>query len=57
MKIHSKKFSIARLAVFVLKGSSDPSYFMFEIIVGKSRIRNITSLHLNGTIVNRFKSL
>ena len=39
------------------KGSSDQSYFMFEIIVGKSRIQNITSLNLNDTIVNRFKSL
>ena len=39
------------------KGSPDPSHLIFEIIVGKSRIRNITSLNLNDIIVNRFKSL
>jgi len=30
-----------------VKGSSDSSHFMFEINVGKSRIRHITTLNLN----------
>ena len=29
------------------KGSSDPSHFIFEINVGKSRIRHTTTLKLN----------
>ena len=31
----------------VIKGSSDPSHFIFEINVGKSRIRHTTTLKLN----------
>ena len=30
----------------VLKGSSDPSHFIFEINVGKRRIRHKTTLNL-----------
>ena len=30
-----------------VKGSSDPSHFIFEINVGKSRIRHRTTLNLN----------
>ena len=37
-----------------LKGSSDPSHFIFEINVGKSRIRHRTTLNLNDVIFNRF---
>ena len=36
------------------KGSSDPSQFIFEINVGKSRIRHWTTLNLNHAIFNRF---
>ena len=36
------------------KGSSDPSHFISEINVGKSRIRHRTTLILNGVIFNRF---
>ena len=34
----------------VFKGSPDPSHFIFEIKVGKSRIRHRTTLNLNNTI-------
>ena len=37
-----------------LKGSSNPSHFIFEINVGKSRIRHITTLNLNDVIFNQF---
>jgi len=37
------------------KGSSDPSYFIFEINDGKSRIRHTTTLKLNDELLNRLK--
>ena len=37
-----------------VKGSSDASHFIFEINVGKSRIRHRTTLNLNGIIFYRF---
>ena len=37
-----------------IKGSSDQSHFIFEINVGKSRIRHTTTLNLNDAIFNRF---
>ena len=36
------------------KGSSDPNHFIFEINVGKRRIRHRTTLNLNYAIFNRF---
>ena len=36
------------------KGSSDPSHFIFEINIGKSRIRHRTTLNLNDAIFDRF---
>ena len=42
----------------VVKGSphesSHPSHFIFEINVGKSRIRHLTTLNLNEATLNRF---
>ena len=38
-------FQLIRVVHF--KGSSDPSHFIFEIIVGKGRIRHRTTLKLN----------
>ena len=38
-----------------LKGSPDPSHFIFEINVGKRRIRHRTILNLNDLIFNRFR--
>ena len=38
-----------------LKGSSDPSHFIFDINVGKRRIRHITNLKLNGEFPDRLK--
>ena len=38
----------------MLKGSSDPSYFISEINVGKGRIRHETTLNLIDAIFNRF---
>jgi len=35
------------------KGSSDPSHFIFEINVGKGRIRHKTTLNLNDAILKR----
>ena len=35
-----------------IKGSSDPSHFIFGINVGKSRIRHKTTLKLNDAILN-----
>ena len=40
-----------------VKGSSDPSHFIFEINVGKSRIRHRTTLNFNDGIFNRFESI
>ena len=37
-----------------IKGSSDPSHFIFEINVGKGRIRHTTTLNLHKVIFNRF---
>ena len=38
-----------------LKASSDPSHFIFEINVGKSRIRHTTTLKLNDEFLDRVK--
>ena len=38
----------------IFEGSSDPSHFIFEINVGKRRIRHRTTLNLNDVIFNRF---
>ena len=35
----------------ILKGSSDPIHSLFEINVGKSRIRHITTLNLNFQLI------
>ena len=52
----------ARQQIFLLmsilttiKGNSDPSHFIFEINVGKSRIRHRTTLKLNDELLNRVK--
>ena len=37
------------------KGSSDPSHFIFEINVGKSRIRHTTTLKLSYEFLDRLK--
>ena len=37
------------------KGSSDQSHFIFEINVGKSRIRHTTTLKYNVEFLNQFK--
>ena len=39
----------------ILKGSSDPSHFIFEKNVGKSRIRHRTTLNLNNEFLGRLK--
>ena len=38
----------------ILKGCPDPSHFIFEINVGKSRIRHRTILNLNDLIFSPF---
>ena len=38
----------------IIKGSSDSSHFIFEINVGKRRIRHRTTLNLTDAIFNRF---
>ena len=40
-----------------LKCSSDPSHFIFEINVGKSRIRHTTTLKLNDEFLDRLNSI
>ena len=40
--------------VSFIKGSSERSHFIFEINVGKSRIRHRTTLNLNDVIFTRF---
>ena len=42
------------LYCMILKGSPDPSHFIFEINVGKSQIRHRTTLNWNDAIFNRF---
>ena len=39
----------------IFKGSPDPSHVIFEINVGKSRIRQITALKLNVEFLDRLK--
>ena len=41
---------------FTIKGGSDPNHFIFEINVGKSRIRHTTTLKLNDGFLDRLKS-
>ena len=41
------------VVVETLKGSSDPSQFIFEINVGKSRIRHTTTVKLNDEFLDR----
>ena len=36
----------------ILKGCSDPSHFIFKINVGKSRIRQTTTLKLNDKFID-----
>ena len=45
------------LGLFIFKGSSDQSHFIFEINDGKSRIRHAcrATLNLNEVIFNRFR--
>ena len=38
----------------IFKGSSDPSHFLFEINVGKRRIRHRTTVNSNEIIFNRY---
>ena len=45
---------ITGLGAELLKGSSDQSHFIFEINVGKSRIRHRTTLNSNDIIFDRF---
>ena len=40
-----------------IKGSPGPSHYIFEINVGKSRIRHRTTLNFNDGIFNRFESI
>ena len=40
-----------------IKGSSDPSHFIFEINVGKGQIRHTTTLQLNDEFLDRLKSV
>ena len=42
------------LCSWLFKGSSDTGHYIFEINFGKSRIRNRTTLNLNGVIFNWF---
>ena len=49
-----KKSVVQEKTVLDFKGSSDPSHFIFEINVGKSRIRHLTTLNLNEATLNRF---
>ena len=39
---------------FGFKGSSDPSHFIFDFNVGKSRIRHTLTLNFNDAILNLF---
>ena len=45
-------FQDSRIGV---KGSSDPSHFIFEINIGKSRIRHTTTLKLNDKVLGRLQ--
>ena len=47
---------IAWFRGIILKGSSDPNHFIFEINAAKGRIRHRTTLNLNDIIFNRFGS-
>ena len=47
-------FVLTKQKIWNLKGSPDPSHFIFEINVGKRRIRHRTILYLNYAICNRF---
>ena len=44
MKILKKKENYEKTKIKKIKGGSDPSYFIFEINVGKSRIRQTMML-------------
>ena len=39
----------------IFKGSSDPSYFIFEIHVGNKRIRPTKTVKLNDEFLDRLK--
>ena len=43
-----------QISLSAIKGSSDPIHFSFEMNVGKSRIRHISTLNLNDIIFNRY---
>ena len=46
---------ILEIDASLVKGSLDPSHFIFEINVGKSRIRHTTTLQLNDEVLDRLK--
>jgi len=48
-------FMIHKLFLINIKGSSDPSHFIFEFNVGKSRIRHTTTLKLNDEFPDRLQ--
>ena len=45
-------FGLARSDLVRFKGSPDRSHFIFEINVGKSRIRHRTTLNLNDVVID-----
>ena len=51
---NSSRFFFGLLAFRLIKGSSDPNHFIFEINVGKRWIRHKTTLNLNDVNFNRF---
>ena len=38
-----------------MKGGSDPSHFIFEINIGKKRIRHTTTVKFNAEFLDRLK--
>ena len=53
----SRRNEIQQLKLKAFKGSPYPSHFIFEINVGKKRIRHRTTLHLNlHSIMSRFRN-
>ena len=52
-KIQNSKFT--KVGSRIIKGSPDPSHFIFEINLGKSRIRHTTTLKLNDEFPRRLQ--
>ena len=50
----SSGINLGKFEFKYIKDSPDPSHFIFEIHVGKRRIRHRTNLNLNDAIFNRF---